>query len=97
MAQVKIQKGDKVLKVSERLYRVYYSGLGYKKAEVEAPQQVDDNHDVEPVVENEVEGAELPAYDDITKAEIVEQLKAKGIEHNARDPKEDLYALLEGE
>lgn len=33
---------------------------------------------------------------DITKADIVEQLDQKGIEHNPRDTKQELYDLLLG-
>ena len=98
------KEGKKALEVSQRLFDVYYKGLGYKKVEPEAPQEVDDNGegpDLNPDgVDNgqgEADGEELPAYDDITKAEIVERLKNDGIDHNPRDSKEVLYALLEGE
>ena len=36
------------------------------------------------------------AYDDITKSQITDILSQKGIEHNPRDKKEDLYNLLLG-
>lgn len=102
------KEGKKALEVSERLFNVYYKGLGYKKVEPEAPEPVDDN-DREPVgdqggqgpslddVRGDEEADALPAYDDITKAEIVERLKEKGVDHNPRDSKEVLYASLEGE
>ena len=98
------KEGKKALEVSKRLFDVYYKGLGYKKVEPEASNQVDDNSkssDLNPDgIDNdqdEPEGNELPAYDNITKAEIVERLKNDGIDHNPRDSKEVLYALLEGE
>lgn len=98
------KEGKKALEVSKRLFDVYYKGLGYKKVGPEASSQVEDNgegSDVNPDgVDNgqdEPDGEELSAYDDITKAEIVERLKNDGIEHNPRDSKEVLYALLEGE
>lgn len=98
------KEGKKALEVSQRLFDVYYKGLGYKKVEPEASKSVDDNGegpDLNPDgIDNdqdELEGDELSAYDDITKAEIVERLKNDGIDHNPRDSKEVLYALLEGE
>lgn len=101
------KEGKKALEVTERLYHVYYKGLGYKSVESEESEPVDNNNQEpdedeggqEPGDDND-EGSEaegLPAYDDITKAEIVERLKKDGIEHNPRDSKEVLYALLEGE
>ena len=36
-------------------------------------------------------------YDGITKDEIIEKLKEKGIEHNPKDKKEVLFDLLVGE
>ena len=36
-------------------------------------------------------------YDGITKDEIIERLKEKGIEHNPKDKKEVLFDLLVGE
>ncbi|OGX78193.1 hypothetical protein A6395_13305 [Exiguobacterium sp. SH31] len=98
------KEGKKALEVSRRLFDVYYKGLGYKKVEPEASKSVDDNgkgpgFNPDGIVndKDELEGDELPAYDDITKAEIVERLKDDGIDHNPRDSKEVLYALLEGE
>lgn len=35
------------------------------------------------------------AFDDITKDKIIEILTEKGIKHNPKDKKEDLYELLE--
>lgn len=87
------KEGKKALEVSERLYRVYYKGLGYKLAESDDAQVVDDN-DQAPDGD---EGDHEPALDELTKAQIVEQLKEKGVEHNPRDTKEVLLKLLEGE
>lgn len=87
------KEGKKALEVSERLYRVYYKGLGYKLAEAEAPQVVDDNNQAP----DGDEGDHEPALDELTKAQIVERLKEKGVEHNPRDTKEVLLKLLEGE
>lgn len=111
------KEGKKALEVTERLYHVYYKGLGYKSVESEESQPVDNNNqepdgpdggqdngegpDVDTdgfdnvLDEGEVE--DLPHYNDITKVEIIEQLKQGNIEHNPRDSKEVLYALLEGE
>lgn len=44
--------------------------------------------------ENEV--ARPIEYEEITKADIIKMLEEKGIEHNPRDKKEDLYNLLLG-
>ena len=87
------KEGKKALEVSERLYRVYYKGLGYKLAEADDVQVVDDNNQKP----DEDEGDQEPALDELTKAQIVEQLKEKGVEHNPRDTKEVLLKLLEGE
>lgn len=37
------------------------------------------------------------SIDDLTKDEIIAKLKEKGIEHNPRDKKEDLFKLLVGD
>lgn len=87
------KEGKKALEVSERLYRVYYKGLGYKLAEADDAQVVDDNDQVP----DGDKGDQEPALDELTKAQIVEQLKEKGVEHNPRDTKEVLLKLLEGE
>ncbi|QBL97912.1 hypothetical protein EauM23_00019 [Exiguobacterium phage vB_EauM-23] len=79
MAQVKIQKGDKVLEVSERLYRVYYSGLGYKKAADGVTGVVDHN---------------ITVSMDNTKAEIVAELERRKVDHNPKSTKEELLRLL---
>ncbi|WP_214684673.1 hypothetical protein [Exiguobacterium sp. s155] len=111
------KEGKKALEVTERLYHVYYKGLGYKSVESEESEPVDNNNqepdgtdggqdngegpDVDTDgfdnVLDEGEAEDLPHYNDITKAEIIEQLKQGNIEHNPRDSKEVLYALLEGE
>lgn len=87
------KEGKKALEVSERLYRVYYKGLGYKLAEADDVKVVDDN-DQKPEAD---EGDQETALDELTKAQIVERLKEKGVEHNPRDTKEVLLKLLEGE
>ena len=96
MAETKLtiqKEGKEALEVSERLYRVYYKGLGYKLAEVDDVQVVDDNNQAP-----EGDGGEPElALDELTKAQIVEQLKEKGVEHNPRDTKEVLLKLSEGE
>lgn len=40
------------------------------------------------------EGEDIADINDITKAEIIEILTEKGIEHNPRDKKEVLYRLM---
>lgn len=42
------------------------------------------------------EATNVIVYDDITKSQMVDILSQKGIEHNHRDKKEDLYNLLLG-
>lgn len=49
----------------------------------------------EPISEAK-EATNVIVYDDITKSQIVDILSQKGIEHNHRDKKEDLYNLLLG-
>lgn len=39
---------------------------------------------------------EVPAYDEITKKDIIALLKEAGIEHNENSDKKDLYPLLLG-
>ena len=43
---------------------------------------------------DEDKGTNIKPYDDITKAEIIEELDRKGIEYNPRDKKQVLYDLL---
>ena len=87
------KEGKKALEVSERLYRVYYKGLGYKLADADDAEPVDDNEQVP----DGDEGDQEPALDELTKAEIISKLKEGGVEHNPRDTKEVLLKLLEGE
>lgn len=48
----------------------------------------------QPTIKEE-EVLDIKPYD-ITKAEIIEILKQKGIEHNPRDKKDILYSLMIG-
>lgn len=49
----------------------------------------------QPTIKEE-EVLEIKPYDGITKAEIIEILRQKGIEHNPRDKKDILYSLMIG-
>ena len=85
---MKIRNGNKILNVTEKAYRVVYKGLGYKVYK-------DGESDLlnEPTA-NENNDSSTIDIDDITKAEIVEILTEKGIDHNPRDKKEVLYNLM---
>lgn len=89
---MKLIKGKKIINATEKAYRVIFKDLGYKIYEDE-----ESDHVKQPVSEDK-EGTNAIGIDDITKAEIIEILNEKGIEHNPRDKKEILYDLMiEGE
>lgn len=84
---MKVVKDGKVVEVTEKAYRVIYKGVGYKPY-VEDSGDIGESK-VEAVDENNV------TYTDMTKAEIIELLDAKGIEYSSRDNKDKLIELLE--
>lgn len=82
---MKLIKGNKIINATEKAYKVIYKNLGYKIYENKANR--------EDLSEDKAE-ADVIDISDITKAEIVEILTEKGIEHNPRDKKEVLYRLM---
>lgn len=58
----------------------------------------DENNAGRPLIELEAAEKNIRTldYDDITKADIIKELKEDGVEHNSRDTKEELYKLLLG-
>ena len=89
MIKLKLIKGNKVINATEKAYRVIYRDLGYKPYEEQAH--------ISPTSE-EKRKDDVLEINDYTKAEIIEILTEKGIEHNPRDKKEILYNLrIEGD
>jgi len=82
---VKLIKGNKVINATEKAYKVIYKNLGYKPYDKEFLNES---------VADEDKGTNIKPYDDITRAEIIEELDRKGIEYNPRDKKQVLYDLL---
>ena len=82
---MKLIKGNKIINATEKAYKVIYKNLGYKPYDKEFLN--------EPVTDED-KGTNTKSYDDITKAEIIEELDRKGIEYNPRDKKQVLYDLL---
>ena len=85
MIKLKLIKGNKVINATEKAYRVIYKDLGYRPYENQAH--------ILPTSE-EKRKDDVLEINDYTKAEIIEILKKKGIEHNPRDKKEILYSLM---
>ena len=82
---MKLIKGNKIINATEKAYKVIYKNLGYKPYDKEFLN--------EPVADED-KGTNIKLYDDITRAEIIEELDRKGIEYNPRDKKQVLYDLL---
>ena len=81
---IKLIKGDRVIKASEKAYRYLYKARGYK------PFNPAKNGPVE--ADNTQVG--INDYQSMTKAEIGKVLTARGIDFNPRDRKEKLIELL---
>ncbi|HSH50851.1 MAG TPA: hypothetical protein VK982_03920 [Bacteroidales bacterium] len=56
--------------------------------------RVEENDLAEQPINGDSEDINTIGIDDITKADIIEILTQKGIQHNARDKKEFLYNLM---
>ena len=82
---MKLIKGNKIINATEKAYKVIYKNLGYKPY---------DKGFLNESVTDKDKGTNTKPYDDITKAEIIEELDRKGIEYNPRDKKQVLYDLL---
>jgi hypothetical protein len=82
---MKLIKGNEIINATEKAYRVVYRDLGYKPYENQAH--------ISPTSEDKDED-DVIDMSNITKAEIIEILTEKGIEHNPRDKKEILYNLM---
>ncbi|NLI61780.1 MAG: hypothetical protein GX375_10205 [Clostridiales bacterium] len=85
---MKLIKGNKVINATKKAYEVVYKHLGYKIYNNEK------NDLTEQPNNEDKEGINTIGIDNITKAEIIEKLTEKGIEHNPRDKKEVLYRLM---
>lgn len=67
------------------------AGFQRRRRELARHKELEEKAKLEKVDTNKLD------YDGITKDEIIEKLKEKGIEHNPKDKKEVLYDLLVGE
>lgn len=85
---MKLIKGNKIINATEKAYEVVFKHLGYK---VYSDKEIDLTE--QPTNEDK-EGINTIGIDNITKAEIIEILTQKGIDHNPRDKKEILYNLM---
>lgn len=85
---MKLIKGNKIINATEKAYEVVFKHLGYKIYNNEKNDLTE-----QPTTEDE-EGINTIGIDNITKAEIIEILTQKGIDHNPRDKKEILYNLM---
>ena len=85
---MKLIKGNKIINATEKAYEVVFKHLGYK---VYSDKEIDLTE--QPTNEDK-EGINTIGIDNITKAEIIEILTQKGIDHNPRDKKEVLYNLM---
>ena len=85
---MKLIKGNKIINATEKAYEVVYKHLGYKIYNNEK------NDLTEQPTNEDKEGINTIGIDNITKAEIIEELDRKGIEYNPRDKKQVLYDLL---
>lgn len=83
-------KEDNEIFATKKAYELLYKSRGYKKAG-------DTNNEGTEQPKTGDKGTNNPtAYDDITKSDISQLLDGKGIEHNSRDTKQELYDLLLG-
>lgn len=103
---MKAVKGNHILDVTEKAYRVIYKDLGYSPLEDNAQEENDNVEGFIPTEDDNTDEVEIEekdfifkvGIDDISKDKIIEILKRKGIDHNPRDKKEVLYNLMiEGE
>ena len=81
---MKLIKGKKIIKASEKAFRIIYKARGYK------PYNPAEN---EPTKKDKV-SVDTKGHEDMTKAEIAEILTEKGIDFNPRDRKDKLLELL---
>ncbi|MCF6464197.1 hypothetical protein [Clostridium sp. Cult1] len=65
-----------------------------EQSRIAEKEKREENDLTEQPTNGEKEDANTIGIDDITKAEIIEILTQKGIEHNPRDKKEVLYELM---
>jgi len=80
-----IDNKGKTIKATEKAFNLLYKNRGFKPLENEPLNQ--------PVEDNK-ESIDVLGIEDYTKAQIVEILSQRGIEHNPRDRKDILYGLL---
>ena len=85
---MKLIKGNRIINATEKAYEVVFKHLGYKIYNNEK------NDLTEQPTNEDKEGINTIGIDNITKAEIIEILTQKGIDHNPRDKKEVLYNLM---
>jgi len=90
---IQIKKGDQILHVTEKAFKVVYEGYGYHKAgEVEEPQDtttIKDEIDLYTLSEAELKK--------VNKDEIQAFLDKEGIEYESTAKKDELIALIVGE
>lgn len=80
-----IDNKGKTIKATEKAFNLLYKNRGFKPLENEPLNQL---------VEDNKESIDVLGIEDYTKAQIVEILSQRGIEHNPRDRKDILYDLL---
>lgn len=83
--EIYIDNKGKTIKATEKAFNLLYKNRGFKSLENEPFNQ--------PVEDNK-ESIDVLGIEDYTKAQIVEILSQRGIEHNPRDRKDILYDLL---
>ena len=81
---IELIKGNKVIRASEKAFRIIYKARGYK------PFNPAENRPME--ADNAQVG--INDYQGMTKAEIGKALASRGIDFNPRDRKEKLIELL---
>jgi len=65
-----------------------------EQSKIEETEKQDENDLTEQPTSEDDESTNIIGIDDITKPEIIEILREKGIEHNPKDKKEVLYELM---
>lgn len=88
---IEVKKGDRTLHVTEKVFRVVYSGFGYKKI-----------GEVEEVNEQQPEEKDLFQLDrdelkKVNKDDIKAFLDEENIEYDSKATKEELIAIVLGE
>lgn len=86
MEYKKYIKESNLISATEKAFNVIYKSQGYKLYDEPAESDESEDNDAGDVI----------VYDEITRAEIVDKLEEKGIEHNSKDNKQELYDLLLG-